>query len=76
MACGAPVIASNTSNLPEVVGMAEALFDPHDPASMAERIQAALQDHLLRRRLVENGARRAAEFTWEESARLCPAPQA
>lgn len=69
MACGAPVIASNTTSLPELVGTEEALFDPHDIRSIAARMQAVLEDEALRLRLIEHGLRRAAEFTWEESAR-------
>ena len=69
MACGAPVVASNTTSLPEVVGLADALFDPNSPASMSDRIRAALESAELRTRLVEHGRRQAATFTWDESAR-------
>jgi glycosyltransferase involved in cell wall biosynthesis len=68
MACGAPVIASNTTSLPEVVGRADALFDPSDPAAIAERMQAVLQDPAFRNELVSHGIQRAAGFTWSESA--------
>ncbi|HEY2621046.1 MAG TPA: glycosyltransferase [Acetobacteraceae bacterium] len=68
MACGAPVIASNTTSLPEVVGRADALFDPSDPAAIAERMQAVLQDPAFRNALVTHGIQRAAGFTWSDSA--------
>lgn len=68
MACGAPVIASNTTSLPEVVGRADALFDPSDPAAIAERMQAVLQDPAFRNALVSHGIQRAAGFTWSDSA--------
>ena len=69
MACGVPVIASNTTSLPEVVGANDALFDPYDPASIADRLQLVLKDDEFRSRLARDGLARAAEFTWEESAR-------
>jgi glycosyltransferase involved in cell wall biosynthesis len=68
MACGAPVIASNTTSLPEVIGRADALFDPFDPAAIAERIQAVLNNPAFRQELVSHAVRRAATFTWADSA--------
>jgi glycosyltransferase involved in cell wall biosynthesis len=69
MACGAPVIASNTTSLPEVVGLEDALFNPQDPASIAERLRLALVDDCFRERLAKHGLAQAAKFTWAESAR-------
>lgn len=69
MACGAPVIASNTTSLPEVVGWEKALFDPHEPADIARRLIAVLTDDVFRIQLAEHGLARAAGFTWTESAR-------
>jgi len=69
MACGAPVIASGATSLPEVIGRADALFDPTSPGSIAERMRAALEDEHLRRDLAEHGERQAATFTWPDSAR-------
>jgi glycosyltransferase involved in cell wall biosynthesis len=69
MACGAPVIASNTTSLPEVVGAEEALFDPSDPQSIADRMRMALEDTPWRLRLGVQGLHRAQQFTWQESAR-------
>lgn len=70
MACGAAVLASNATSLPEVVGLAEALFDPHDPDAMAARIAAVLHDESFRRHLIAHGLRRAPVFSWARSAAL------
>ena len=69
MACGAPTIGSNATSVPEVIGRPDALFDPLDPASIAERIAAVLEDPLLRQSLRAHGIRHAAQFTWAEAAR-------
>jgi glycosyltransferase involved in cell wall biosynthesis len=65
MHCGAPVIAGNRSSLPEVIGSEEALFDPRSEKSIREKMLEGLSDEAFRKRLVENGARRAAMFSWE-----------
>ncbi|MDR3569726.1 MAG: glycosyltransferase [Syntrophobacteraceae bacterium] len=69
MACGAPVIASNTSSLPEVIGREDALFDPADPGAIAERLSHVLTDEGYRRALIEHGLRQSGKFSWDESAR-------
>ena len=69
MACGVPVVTSNRSSLPEVAAGAAVLVDPHDPESIAEGMQAILQDRELARRLAGLGRQRAANFTWERTAR-------
>jgi len=68
MACGVPVVCSNIEPLPEVAGDAAHFFDPYDPASIAEGISTVISDRDLRRELIEKGFRRAAEFTWEDTA--------
>lgn len=68
MACGAPVVASNTSSLPEVVGLEEAMFDPTDPQAIAERMVAVLTDDTLRSRIAAHGLRRSADFNWPACA--------
>ena len=68
MACGAPVIASNTSSLPEVVGLDEALFDPARPTEIAECMARALREPELRHRLSAHGLQQARRFTWEACA--------
>src|SRR5262245_40356148 len=49
MACGAAVIGSNTSSIPEVIGRQEALFDPSRPADIAEALERLLGDEKFRR---------------------------
>lgn len=69
MAAGTPVLASNSSSIGEVVGDAGILVDPHDYQGMADGIVAVLSDPSLRELLVRRGCRRAAELTWDETAR-------
>ncbi|PZP41073.1 MAG: hypothetical protein DI601_22385 [Azospirillum brasilense] len=70
MACGTPVIASNTTSLPEVIGRADALFDPTQPREIAARIKEVLDNPALRRSLVAHGREQARKFTWQASAEL------
>jgi glycosyltransferase involved in cell wall biosynthesis len=69
MACGAPVITSNTSSLPEVAGDAALLVDPHDNDALAHAITRLLDDEQLCESLRLKGYQRARQFTWEASAR-------
>ncbi|RCS23328.1 glycosyltransferase [Phyllobacterium salinisoli] len=68
MRCGAPVIAANTSSMPEIVGLDEALFDPFDEKSIADKIQSALLDPVFTQKLKYNAERQSKKFTWDESA--------
>jgi glycosyltransferase involved in cell wall biosynthesis len=68
MACGAPVIASNTSSLPEVVGNPDALFDPLDSGSIADKLARALTDPAFTRSLSDRGLKQVAAFSWEKTA--------
>lgn len=68
--CGTAVLGADASSLPEVIGNAEALFDPLSVADMAGKMQAVLSDAGLRARLAEEGARQAARFSWERSGSL------
>lgn len=68
MACGAPTLVNDATSLPEVVGNAEALFDAHQPGSMAARMEAVLTDADLARRLRHSGIERASRFTWSSVA--------
>ena len=61
MACGVPVIGSNTTSLPEVIGRAEALFNPADPADIAARLTQVLTDPALREELGRYGLARSTE---------------
>ena len=69
MACGTPVVCSNTSSLPEIVGEAALTFDPLDITDMATKIGEALGDEALREGMREKGLRQAARFSWERTAR-------
>ena len=69
MACGAPVVSSNTSSLPEVAGDAALLVDPMDLDAMADAMTRVVQDRDLSADLRRRGAIRAKEFSWERSAR-------
>jgi alpha-1,3-rhamnosyl/mannosyltransferase len=69
LACGVPVIVSNSSSLPEVVGDAGLLCDPYDPESIAAQIRRLLEDEQLAEQLRQAGPRRAAAFSWQRAAR-------
>jgi glycosyltransferase involved in cell wall biosynthesis len=69
MACGAPVVCSNASSLPEVVGDAALLVDPRDPEAWARAMTRVLDDANLREDLRRKGALRVKAFSWERSAR-------
>lgn len=69
MASGCPVVCSNATSLPEVVGEAGLLHDPNDHSGMADSVQLALNDQGRRERMIDAGLRRAAQFTWERTAR-------
>ncbi|MBN1993929.1 MAG: glycosyltransferase family 4 protein [Anaerolineae bacterium] len=68
MACGTPVIASNQSSLPEVVGQAGLLVDPYDVAALAAAMSNILADPNLRQTLAQAGQVQAKKFTWEKTA--------
>jgi len=69
MASGCPVVASNATSLPEVVGQAGLMREPGDIEGLAESVLELLEDGRLYQRLVDRGLRRASEFTWERTAR-------
>jgi glycosyltransferase involved in cell wall biosynthesis len=70
MARGVPTITSNTSSLPEVVGDAAVTVDPASVEGLADAIVRVARDPSLVARLAEDGRRRAAAFSWDETARL------
>lgn len=69
MACGIPVVCSDTSSLPEVAGEGALLVDPLNADELAGALARALGDRGLRERMVDRGLAQAAKFTWERSAR-------
>ncbi len=68
MACGAPVITSNVTSLPEVVGDAALLVDPRDTDAIADAIHTLANDSALQDTLRARGKQRAAQFNWRTSA--------
>ena len=70
MACGTPVIASNVASMPEVLGDAGILLDPSDEDGWTRAIVSLLSGGETRERLRVAGLRRAAEFTWDRTARF------
>jgi alpha-1,3-rhamnosyl/mannosyltransferase len=68
MACGVPVIASNLSSLPEVVGDAGLLVDPADERAIAEAMRTLLEDPERASALARAGLERARGFSWRRCA--------
>ena len=69
MACGAPVITSNISSLPEIVGDAALLINPRNTGELSAAILRILQDTSLQQELRQKGFERVKQFTWSASAR-------
>ena len=67
MTSGAPVIASNTTSIPEVVGDAGILCDPRDVDALAAAVRSVLEDGELAAGMTARGLERAATFPWEET---------
>jgi alpha-1,3-rhamnosyl/mannosyltransferase len=65
MACGVPVIASNVSSLPEVVGDTGFLIDPHDVEAVANAIGLLIDDPMCRDKMAAKALTRSRGFTWE-----------
>jgi glycosyltransferase involved in cell wall biosynthesis len=70
MRLGGPVICARASSLPEVAGDAAAWFDPYDEVDLAATITRVLSDDGMRARMRAAGLRRAARFSWDETARV------
>lgn len=70
MACGVPVVTSDISSLPEVAGDAALLIDPDDEADLATALLEVMTDPGLAAALRDRGRRRAAEFSWQTTARM------
>jgi glycosyltransferase involved in cell wall biosynthesis len=65
MACGIPVVAARAGALPETCADAARYADPHDSTEIADQVEAAIDDDVLR----AAGPPRAAQFTWNRTAR-------
>jgi glycosyltransferase involved in cell wall biosynthesis len=70
MACGAPVVCSRATSLPEVAGKAALYFEPHDPEEMASQLVHVFSDDALRASLIQEGRQNQQRFSWAETARL------
>lgn len=68
LACGTPVIASNRSSLPEVVGEGGILVEPTDVQALSEAMEALLVDDALRAELQQKALIQAAKFSWKKTA--------
>lgn len=68
MACGTPVVTSDSSALPEVVGDAGLLVDPYDTDAISDGVRALLEDQARREDLARRGLERARLFTWQQVA--------
>ena len=69
MASGAPVIGSNNTSIPEVIGYADALFDAKSPQSIANKMHHFLTDDIARTELRVHGLKQAKQFAWDAIAR-------
>jgi len=68
MACGVPVITSNTSSMPEVAGDAALLTDPYNPEEITAAMIRITTDEKLRSELIKKGFAQAAKFSWKAMA--------
>lgn len=68
MARGVPVVSSNATSLPEILGDAALYFNPLDINDMAEKIKKALLDENLRKKLVEKGFEQVKKYSWQKMA--------
>lgn len=68
MACGTPVITSNTSAMPEVAGDGALLIDPNQPEQIADTMLLVLENETIRKNTIDYGIKRAAMFSWRKTA--------
>jgi len=69
MACGTPVVSSNAASLPEVVGRAGILVNPHDADEMAGTMYRILSDKSLAQDLIKKGLKQSKRFSWVQTAK-------
>ena len=69
MSCGAPVIGSNKTSIPEVIGNADAMFDPEADSTLSSLIEKALSNKAFSFSLRKAGLKQAASFSWDKTAR-------
>ncbi len=68
MTCGVPVITSNTTSMPEIVGDAALMIDPTDEKAFEVALIGLLNDENLRKELIKRGLERAKSFSWKKTA--------
>lgn len=71
MRCGAPVIGSDATSIPEVINNPEALFNPHDVKSMSFKMEQSLRDDAFRQHLQQKAREQQKKFSWDLSAQRC-----
>ncbi|MEN6490077.1 MAG: glycosyltransferase [Smithella sp.] len=69
MSCGRAVVGSNTSSIPEVIGLEDALFDPRSDSAIAEKLARVLTDDTFRAELERHGIERARRSSWDACGR-------
>ncbi|NEW81810.1 MAG: glycosyltransferase family 4 protein [Mariniphaga sp.] len=69
MACGVPVITSNTSSMPEVAGSAAFIIDPYKPAEITDALIQITSNPELRKQLIDKGLQQSAKFSWKAMAK-------
>ena len=69
MACGAPVVCSSATSLPEVAGQGALYADPNNPEEIASQLLRVLSDDILRTSLIERGTQNLQRFNWADTAR-------
>lgn len=67
LAAGTPIVGSHASVLPEIVGRAGILADPHDVAAFSEALRTMMEDDTVRTACIAEGRRRVRDFTWERT---------
>lgn len=70
MASGCPVIGSNATSIPEVIGIPEAMFDPTSSVAISRKISEALSNPAFYEKLIQNSHRQAEQFSWGRSGAL------
>lgn len=69
MACGTPVISSNNSSIPEVVGDAGILIDPYQVYDIATAMVHVMDDESMQKKMIKKGKKQAKLFSWDNAAR-------
>ena len=68
MACGTPVITSNTSSMPEIAGDSAEIINPFNYLELTDAIRNLLRNESVRKNYIEKGLQRVKDFTWRSSA--------